>query len=59
MLGLREQVKGEQLGVALAVGDQDEVAGAGEAVDPDLPEHLALGLLHVEVARARRSRRPG
>ena len=32
--------------------------GPGDAVDPDRPDDLALGLLHVGVARARRSRRP-
>ena len=31
--------------------------GPGDAVDAHLPDHLALGLLHVGVARARRSRR--
>ena len=33
-------------------GDHEQVARAGEAVDADLPEHLALGLLHVQVAGA-------
>ena len=38
-------------GSAVAIGDHDEVARSGEAVDADLAEHLALGLLHVQVAR--------
>ena len=33
---------------ASRVGDHDQLAGPGEAVDADLPEHLALGLLDVE-----------
>jgi hypothetical protein len=49
VLGLREQIERERLGVDVAGGDHEQVARAGEAVDPDLPEHLALGLLHVQV----------
>ena len=50
MLGLREQVERQRLGVGVAVGDQHHVARPGEPVDPDLAEHLPLGLLHVKVA---------
>ena len=39
-------------GSAPGVGDHDQVARPGEAVDPDLPEHLPLGLLNVQVSRA-------
>ncbi len=52
VLPLGEQVEGDQLGIGSAVRDHDEVARPGKAVDPDLPEDLALGLLDVEVAGA-------
>ena len=50
MLGLGQQVERERPGIDVAGGEDEQVARAGEAVDADLPEHLALGLLHVQVS---------
>ena len=52
VLALGEQVEGDEPRVGGPVGDDEHVAGAEEAVDPDAPGDLALGLLAVEVARA-------
>ena len=52
MLGLAEQVGGDELGVGLVVGDHRDLGRAGEQVDPDAPEQLALGLGDVGVAGA-------
>ena len=59
VLGLRQQVERDQLGVRpRAGGHHDQLARARDAVDPHLADHLPLRLLHVRVARARRSRPP-
>ena len=52
MLGLPEQVGGDELGVGVSVGDHRDLGRPGEQVDADLPEQLALGLGHVRVAGA-------
>ena len=52
MLGLGEQVERERMRVGALRGEHQQVAGPGEAVDPDRPDDLPLGLLHVQVARA-------
>ena len=58
VLGLGQQVERDQLGVGARGGHHHQLARPGDAVDADLARHLALGLLHLGVARARRSRRP-
>ncbi len=52
VLRLGEQVVGQGGGVDVALGDDDHLAGTGDAVDPDGAEHLALGLLHPGAPRA-------
>ena len=55
MLALREHVERRELDLVrlgLLPEHDEQVARAGEAVDPDSRRELALGLLHVEVARA-------
>ena len=52
MLGLRAQVPGDDLGVRGGVGEHDQLARAGQRLDPDLAEQQALGLLDVGVAGA-------
>ena len=52
MLGLGQQVGGDEVAAGAGVGQHEQVAGAGEAVDADVAGDLALGLLHVEAARA-------
>src|SRR5207245_63628 len=52
MLGLGEQVERDRPGVRVRVGDHEQIAGTGEAVDPHPPGQLALGLLNVEVPGA-------
>ena len=52
MLGLRPQVPGDDLGVRGGVGEHDQLARAGQRLDPDLAEQQALGLLDVGVAGA-------
>ncbi len=54
VLGLAEQVDRDDERVGLVVGDDQDLGRAGEEVDADLAEQLALGLGHVGVARARR-----
>ena len=50
VLGLGPQVQRRQPGVGLAVEQHQQLAGPGEAVDPDHVRELPLGLLHVDVA---------
>ena len=52
VLALRLEVERDPRGHGVLARDDDEVGGPVEAVDADLAGHLALGLLHVEVARA-------
>ena len=53
MLGLAEQVHGDDEGLGLTVGYDEDLGRPGEQVDADLTEQLALRLRHVGVARAR------
>ena len=52
VLGLRQQVGGDPVGIAVLVGDDQHLGGAGDHVDADLAEHDALGGGHIGVARA-------
>ena len=52
VLGLAEQVGGDDAGVTLAVGDDQDLAGTGHHVDADLAEDLLLGLGHELIAGA-------
>jgi hypothetical protein len=52
VLGLGQQVERHELRVGAARGEHRELAGPGDAVDAHLAHHLALGLLHEDVARA-------
>ena len=51
MLGLGEEVGGDPVGIVVAVGDDQDLARAGDHVDADRAEHLALGGGDVGVAR--------
>ncbi len=52
MLGLRQQVGGDPVGIAVLVGDDQHLRGAGDHVDADLAEHDALGGGDIGVAGA-------
>ena len=52
MLGLAEQVGGADFAVDAVVGDDQRLGRAGEQVDADAAEQLALGLGHIGVAGA-------
>ncbi len=52
MLGLREQVHRDPVGVGLAVADDQDLRRAGDHVDADGAEHQPLGGGDVDVARA-------
>ena len=52
MLGLAEQVGGAEFAVDAVVGDHQRLGRAGEQVDADAAEQLALGFRHVGVAGA-------
>ena len=51
MLGLAEQVGGDDHRVGRLVGDDEDLGRAGDEVDADLPEQPALRLDDVRVAR--------
>ena len=51
MLGLGKQVGSGESDIGGFVGDDHDLAGAGQRIDADGAEHLALGLTHVGVAR--------
>ena len=51
MLGLAEQVGGDDHGIGRLVGDDEDLGRAGDEVDADLPEEPALRLDDVRVAR--------
>ena len=51
VLGLRQQVGGDPVRIGVAVGDDQHLGRAGDHVDADLAEHLALGRRHIGVAR--------
>jgi len=50
VLGLREQVERDPLGIGAAVADHRDFRRTGNHVDAHLAEHLPLGLGHVHVA---------
>ena len=52
MLGLGEQVGGDEGGIGGAVGEHDDLRGAGDHVDADDAEHAPLGRRHIGVAGA-------
>ena len=52
VLGLAEQVGGAHLAVDAVVGDDQRLGRAGEQIDADAAEQLALGLRHIGVAGA-------
>ena len=52
MLGLAQQVDGDQERVGAVVGDDEDLGGAGHQVDADLAEELTLRLGDVRIARA-------
>ena len=52
VLGLAEQVYGDQFGVHRVVADHHGLGRAGEKIDADAPVRLPLGLRHVGVAEA-------
>ena len=47
VLGLGEQVDGDAARVLGGIGDHHHFGRAGDAVDADAAEHLALGLGHI------------
>ena len=52
MLGLRQEIGGNPVGIGGAVGQHQHFGRAGDHVDADLAEHDALGRSHIGVARA-------
>ena len=52
MLGLAQQVGGADFAVDAVVGDHQRLGRAGQQVDADAAEQLALGLRHIGVAGA-------
>ena len=50
VLGLRQQIGGDPVGVARLVGEDQHLGGAGDHVDADLAEHQTLGRRHIGVA---------
>ena len=62
MLGLRQQIGGDPVGIAGVVGDDQHFGGTGDHVDADLAEHQPLGGGDIGIAGAddlchRRNRR--
>ena len=50
MLGLGQQIDGDAARVVVGIGDHDDLRRAGDVVDADAAEHLALGLGDIGVA---------
>ena len=50
VLGLRQQIGGDPVGIAGLVGEDQHLGRAGDHVDADLAEHQALGRRHIGVA---------
>ena len=55
VLGLRQEIGGDPVGIAGLVGDDQHFGRARDHVDADLAEHDALGRGDIGVARDRRS----
>ena len=53
VLGLREEVHRHPVRVAVAVGDDQHLGGAGDHIDAHRSEHAALGRGHISVTRTR------
>ncbi len=51
VLGLGEQVGGQPIRIIVLVGDDEHFRGAGNHVDPDGAENLALGGGDIGIAR--------
>ena len=51
MFGLRNQVAGHIVRTGRFISDQDDLAGAGDAVDVDLAENVPFGQGHEQVSR--------
>ena len=52
MLGLREQIHGNPVGIGLAITDDQDLGWAGDHVDAHLAKDLAFGLCNIGVAGA-------
>ena len=52
MLGLRQQIRGDPVGIAALVGQDQHLGRPGDHVDADGAEHDALGRRHIGVARS-------
>ena len=52
VLGLGDQVGGDEVGPARAVGDDDHLAGPGDRVDADVAEDVLLGQRDEQIAGA-------
>src|SRR5437588_432802 len=52
MLGLRDEIAGEKIGPRRLVGQNDDLAGTGHAVDVDLSEDVLLGERDEQIPRA-------
>ena len=59
MLGLAQQVGGHELGIGLAVSDDQHLGGSGHHVDVQLAVGLPLGGSHKSVAGAHQLIHPG
>ena len=51
MLGLAEEVRGDDIGIGAFVRDDEDVGRSGEQVDAHFAKQLSLGLCHVSIAR--------
>ena len=51
VLGLRKEIHRQPVGRRAAVGNHQDLRRSGDHVDADLPEHLALRLGDVDIAR--------
>ena len=51
VFGLREQIHCQPVGIGPAVGNDQDLGGAGDHVDAHLPEYRALGRRHIDIAR--------
>jgi hypothetical protein len=50
VLGLRQQVGGDPIGVSRLVGEDEHLGRTGDHVDADLAEHQTLGGRHIGIA---------
>ncbi|TXT20230.1 MAG: hypothetical protein FD138_4243 [Planctomycetota bacterium] len=52
VFSLRDQIAGDEIGLCGCIGQHDDFAGAGDAVDVDFAEHELLGQRDEQVAGA-------